>query len=139
MAGLRRLTNRPDLFRLVNFHFGKYYADERTCREILLRLFGGSNADIAGLEGEFGGTPSYPMFSETYQSSIVGIAEVSGRVMNSWQMEIDQLSAPVTIIHGTDHPLTKIGELEAFDDLSRQKRIVAIQGRGHFIGVSKPM
>ena len=56
--------------------------------------------------------------------------------MNSWRAEIDQLSTPVTVIHGTDDPLTKIAELEAFGDLSRQKRVVAIEGGGHFIGVS---
>jgi pimeloyl-ACP methyl ester carboxylesterase/DNA-binding CsgD family transcriptional regulator len=135
-GGLRNISDRPELFRFVNWHFKKYYADESTCREILLRLFGDSNADREVLEGRFSRVPAYPIFSETYQTSTVGIAEDFRLSTESWKSDFDRLSMPVTFIHGDRDPLTKVAELAAFVFPGSRHRIVEVPDGGHFISVS---
>jgi len=135
-GGLRDLADRPDLFKLVNWQFRKYYGDEKTCRDILLRLFGSSDPDVDVLEGKFSKLPAYKMFSETYQSSTLGIVDDFGFVMNSWQREVAELAVPVTFIHGRSDPLTRIEEFGAMATLNPANRIIAVENGGHFISVS---
>ena len=135
-GGLRTLTDRPDLFRLVNWQFRKYYADESICREILLRLFGSSQADIDVLEGRISGVPGHRMFSDLYQSSTSGVADDFGFVMKSWQREVGALDMPVIFIHGSRDPLTKIDEFRDIANSTPNNHIVAVVDGGHFISVS---
>lgn len=135
-GGMRDVADEPELFRLVNWQFREYYADENTCRDILMRLFGGSETDIAVLEGEINGSPAYTKFSQLYQTSIAGVAEDFGFVMNKWQEEVSSLQTEVTFIHGTEDPLTEISELEVVAGPDTNNRIVSITGGGHFISVS---
>ncbi len=135
-GGLRALSDRPDLFKFVNWQFRKYYGDEKTCRDILLRLFGSSEPDVDVLEGKFSNVRAYPMFSETYQSSTLGIIDDFGFVMNSWQQEVAELPMPVTFIHGRCDPLTRIEEFGAMATLNRANRIIVVETGGHFVSVS---
>lgn len=120
----------------MNWHFKTYYADESTCRQILLRLFGDSSADRRVLEGHYTGVPAYLMFSDTYQTSIVGIADDFKLSTESWVGTLDRLGVPVTLIHGTDDPLTSIAELKGLAQGTSTQRILHVSGGGHFIAVS---
>lgn len=133
---MRALTDRPDIFRLVNWEFRRHYARQETCREILLNLFGKSRTDCDVLEGAITDVPAYALFSETYQHSLIGIAEDFGFVMNAWQSVVASLPVPVTLIHGIEDPLTRIDALEDAARRTPDIELVGIEGGGHFIAIS---
>ncbi len=135
-GGLKRLSTRPDLFKLVNWQFQKYYADRQTGRRILSRLFANSAVDMAALDGEMTGTEAYAMFAELYASSVFGMSADFEFVMNSWQREARAIGKPITFVHGDRDPLTKTEEIRPFADHGPSTRFVTIEGGGHFIAAS---
>jgi len=137
-AGLKRLTAKPDLFKLVNWQFRKYYADRRTGREILSRLFANSGPDMAVLDGKATGTEAYAMFSDLYAGSVFGMSADFDFVMNAWQTEAHAIGKPITFVHGDRDPLTRLAEIEPFVDQGQANRLVKIEGGGHFIACSHP-
>jgi surfactin synthase thioesterase subunit len=76
------------------------------------------------------------MFSDTYQTSIVGIADDFRLSTESSKSDFDRLPMPVSFIHGDKDPLTKVAELAAFVSPESGQRIVELADGGHFIPVS---
>lgn len=141
-GGLKRLSGNPEIFRLVNWQFQKYYADRETARTILSRLFAGSEPDMAVLDGARGGvgrgTGAYPMFSDLYRSSIFGIAEDFDYVMNSWENEIRRIEKPITFLHGGRDPLTSVEEFRHLAAPGSGTRVLVSPEAGHFLTASDP-
>ncbi len=135
-GGLKSLSQQPDLFKLVNWQFKKYYADRRTGRQILSRLFANSVVDMAALDGETTGTEAYAMFAELYASSVFGMSADFDFVMNAWQREARAIGKPITFVHGDCDPLTGTEEIRPFVDHGPSNRLVTVRGGGHFIAVS---
>lgn len=137
-GGLKRLSGKPEIFRLVNWQFQKYYADRETARTILYRLFAGSPPDMAVLDGKHTGVEAYPMFSDLYRSSIFGIAEDFDFVMNAWEREVRAIERPVAFIHGGKDPLTKVEEFAHLAENDDGNRVIVAPEGGHFLTASDP-
>ncbi len=135
-GGLKRLSRRPDVFKLVNWHFQRYYADRGTGRSILSKLFGGSAVDMEALDGKATGVEAYRMFSDLYASSVFGMSADFDFVMNAWEAEARKVAKPITFIHGTDDPLTSASEFIRFAEKSDQCRVNIIPGGGHFVAAT---
>jgi pimeloyl-ACP methyl ester carboxylesterase/DNA-binding CsgD family transcriptional regulator len=138
-GGMNRISQRRQLFQQVTWEYRDYYRDHKTCREILRNLFGASRTDINVLEGRYGDRSMYEIFSDSYQSSIAGIAEDFCLVMHSWQDELERLSPSVTFIHGTHDPLTKVSDFESvLPGPGQVNTVELIKNAGHFLSNSHP-
>ncbi|EKF18629.1 alpha/beta hydrolase [Nitratireductor pacificus] len=137
-GSLKRLSRDGLTFKLVNWQYQKYYADHRTGREILARLFGNCDVDMAVLDGKATGKQAYGMFSDLYRNSVFGMSNDFDFVMNSWEAEARKSRKPISFVHGEDDPLTKPGELERFAAADENRSLIVIPGGGHFIAASHP-
>lgn len=135
---LKRLSRQPDLLKLVNWQFHKYYADRPTGRAMLSRLFDGSPVDMRVLDGKFSGTEAYRMFADLYAGSVFGMNGDFDFVMNSWQHEAGKLDRPIVFIHGGKDPLTNPALLEEFTGNGSRARLQLIPDGGHFVAASHP-
>ena len=137
-GGLRDINHEPKLFRLVNWQFRKYYADEGTCRTILLRLFGETTADKAVLEAKAEAVSGYALFSAMYQSSILGISEDFGFATGPRAIERQRLDCDVVVLHGQDDPLTEPSKVRRLNELGVTTSFCTVPGGGHFVAASHP-
>ena len=137
-GGLRDINHEPKLFRLVNWQFRKYYADEGTCRTILLRLFGETTADKAVLEAKAEAVSGYALFSAMYQSSILGISEDFGFATGPRAIERRRLDCDVVVLHGQDDPLTEPSKVRRLHGLGVTTSFCTVPGGGHFVAASHP-
>ncbi|MGE0846346.1 MAG: alpha/beta fold hydrolase [Flavobacteriaceae bacterium] len=135
-GGLKRLSHRADIFKLVNWQYHKYYASRATGRTILSRLFDDSPIDMSVLDGEATGTEAYRMFADLYASSVFGMSGDFDFVMNSWEREARRLDKPITFVHGADDPLTSPAEFARFAENGDRCRQHIIPGGGHFAAAS---
>ncbi len=135
---LNRLSTRRDLFRQITWQYKEHYAQENTCREILDRLFGASQADLDVLCGRHGEKAAYRMFSELYRKSVPGMAEDFVYVMQQWQDEISRLHVPTVIIHGARDPLTPATQLRDAVHHNDDVQLVTFADGGHFVAASDP-
>jgi len=138
LDGLRALTDRPGLFRYVAWQFRKYYVDTKLVRRVLRQLFGGSNDDLAVLDGECGGGPVYEWFAESYRSSIVGVADDMAAGMRGWQEELGTLPCCTTIIYGSDDPVALFARHATSGAFPSLVRIRPLQKGGHLMVASHP-
>ena len=138
-GGMNRLSQRRQLFQQVAWEYRDYYRNHTTCRDILRKLFGASKTDLGVLERTYRERSMYEIFSDSYQSSIAGIAEDFCFVMQSWRTELEQLTRPVTFIHGTHDPLTDVTDFAGVLPAScRHSSINLIENGGHFLSNSHP-
>lgn len=138
-GGMNRISQRRQLFMQVTWEYRDYYRDHKTCRNILRKLFGASETDLGVLEGQYSDRNMYEIFSDSYQSSISGIAEDFCFVMHNWKDELEKLGCPVTCIHGTHDPLTKVSDFEnVLPGLGQRSSIELIENGGHFLSNSHP-
>jgi pimeloyl-ACP methyl ester carboxylesterase/DNA-binding CsgD family transcriptional regulator len=138
-GGMNRLSQRRQLFQQVTWEYRDYYRNHTTCRDILRKLFGASKTDLGVLERGDGDRSMYEIFSNSYQSSIAGITEDFCFVMHSWRTELEQLTRPVTFIHGTHDSLTNVSDFAGvLPDSGRQSTIELIEDGGHFLSNSHP-
>ncbi|WP_197435031.1 alpha/beta fold hydrolase [Nitratireductor arenosus] len=134
--GMHDLKSDMLLFKLVNLEYRKFYSKSETCRHILSTHFAKSKVDLSVLDGRYTGYAVYDMFASTYVSSIVGIAEDFRCVMTAEQISAEELTVPLSIIHGEDDPLTSAEKvIDMFKaPLRGVQRIV--KGAGHFASIS---
>ncbi len=138
-GAMNRISQRRQLFQQVTWEYRDYYRNHKTCRDILRKLFEESSGDLSTLEGRYSGRNMYEIFSESYQSSIAGIAEDFSFVMQSWRSELERLNCPVTFIQGTHDPLTRVSDFESvLSGSGRRKTIELIKNGGHFLSNSHP-
>lgn len=135
-GAMKSLSETESLFKMVSWQFKKYYADEKTCTTILRSLFGACSTDLDVLDGKFSQVPAYRMFSETYQNSLLGMAEGLGLVMHAPKKQLDGLSMPVSFIQGADDPLTSVDYLKTISDIKGLRAFHIVNGAGHFLSVS---
>ncbi|GAB4541188.1 MAG: hypothetical protein Tsb0019_40990 [Roseibium sp.] len=134
-GGYKALGESMSLSRAVTFEFSRHYPDAQVARAILDRMFADSAADIAAMAGVGAAAPVLDWFPDLYRSSVSGISEDYDFVMN--------MRAPKALpaiaclfIHGTDDPLTPIGEIERLVRETPSASLRAIQGAGHFAAAS---
>jgi pimeloyl-ACP methyl ester carboxylesterase/DNA-binding CsgD family transcriptional regulator len=114
-SALGRVSNQPGIARLLAWQFKRYYADPKTVTPVLKRLFGGSAADLAVLNDNRRASP-YQWFSDSYRSSIVGIAEDFRFIMGNWRAQLSAVRCPVNFIHGRDDALIRSHLIESVAD-----------------------
>lgn len=133
---MRQLAGEPELFNLINQQYTQYYADEKTCKDMLFRLFAESKVDKAVLDGQYSGTPAYSMFAEIYKTSTYGMTMDFSFTMRFQMAETNRLAMPVAFIHGSEDPLTGIDELKALAERADSHRVLLVEKGGHFVAVS---
>lgn len=133
---MNALRETSDLFKMVAWQFKRYYADEATCTAILRSLFGPSQTDLDVLDGKFNQVPAYRMFSETYQNSLLGMAEGLALVMHAPEKQLRAVTAPVAIIQGEEDPLTSVYAMRSFSREANLCHFHVVKGAGHFLSVS---
>ncbi|WP_419914005.1 alpha/beta fold hydrolase [Hoeflea sp.] len=138
-GAMNRISQRRQLFQRVTWEYRDYYRNHKTCRDILRKLFEESDSDLSTLEGRHSGRNMYEIFSDSYQTSIAGIAEDFSFVMQGWRIEFEKLNGPVTFIQGTHDPLTRVSDFESvLSGSGRRHTIELIKDGGHFLSNSHP-
>lgn len=135
-GAMRELASDPEIFSIINKQFSQYYARKSTCKEILLRLFGPSSADINVLDGHYSGVSSYEMFAKLYQDSTCGMTADFVFTMRLRKSASNRLTMPVTIIHGSRDSLTELEELGDIEARADDCTLLTIDDGGHFVSVS---
>lgn len=135
-SAMRELAGTPEIFALMNRRYTQYYADRKTCRQMLVRLFGASGTDIDVLDGKYSKTPAYQMFADFYRDSTVGITADFVFTMHLWKKTAKRLRLPVTVVHGAEDPLTAIDELDPILSGAGDYERFIVKDGGHFISVS---
>ncbi|MEM8937168.1 MAG: alpha/beta fold hydrolase [Pseudomonadota bacterium] len=131
--GLRDLSHKRGLFRLLTWQFRKYYIDDKTVRRVLRNIFQGSDTDLEVIEGEYKPSVAYPWFANMYKHSVPGVSEDFRYVLKEWDPSLLQSLSDVYFIHGEEDPLSDVRVAEKLAATAPDSRFVTIEGCGHNI------
>lgn len=132
-GGLKSLSNKPGIFRYIAWQFKKYYAEEKTVKPILQKIYGSSKTDFDLIEGKSGISPMYPWFVDLFQKSIAGIAEDFKFALNDIEKLSKNLSVKTLFIHGRHDPITEADVIENYVKMMENSEIEIIENAGHFL------
>lgn len=132
-GGLQSLSNKPGIFRYLTWQFKKYYADEKTVKPILQKMFQSSTTDSDLIEGKNGTDPIYPWFVELYQKSIPGIADDFKFAIGSPEKILRQVNADCLFLHGGDDPLFEVKIVKRYAATKNNVRVQTIGNAGHHL------
>lgn len=132
-GGLQSLSNRPGIFRYVAWQFRKYYADEKTVKPILRKMFAGSKSDFALIDGRNEIAPIYPWFVKLYQKSIPGIADDFEFVLGNPREVLKGIKSDIVFIHGSEDPMVETQIVEEYAAIAERARVETIDGAGHHL------
>jgi len=135
-TAMRDLAGEPEIFAIINRQYTQYYADRKTCKDMLQRLFGACDTDVKVLNGAYSHMPAYDMFAELYGNSTAGMTADFVFTMRRWKSAAKTLPMPVTIVHGAKDPLTSVGELDGLVATASTHETIVIDDGGHFISAS---
>ena len=134
-GGYKTLGEAKSLSRAITYEFARHYPDRNAARAILDRMFAASPADMAAMAGEGAAAPVLDWFPDLYESSVAGISEDYDFVMNAQRPDPAPAVASL-FIHGSDDPLTPIGEIDKLVRTTPGATLQAIGGAGHFAPAS---
>lgn len=132
-GGLQTLGNKPGIFRYLTWQFKKYYADEKTVRPILKKMYMSSNTDFDLIEGRTGNPPIYSWFVKLYQKSIPGIADDFKFVLGNPKYILKKIKADTIFIHGSNDPMVESQIVEDYAAIADNAKIEIIEGAGHHL------
>lgn len=130
--GYRSLIRDGGLARAITLEFSEHYPNEGTARTILHRMFGASPSDLEAMEGRSAAAPVYGWFADLYRSSVAGVSEDYAFVMDGPRSGFAH-EIPTLVVHGSQDPLTAVGELEELISDRPGIRLNVVEGAGHFL------
>ncbi|MEM7569038.1 MAG: alpha/beta hydrolase [Pseudomonadota bacterium] len=135
-ASIRRIGERPGLFRYFFWHMRKFFATDTAVAAGMHKIFGTTEADRSVLEGQASALPPKTWFAEYYRASIVGIAEDFRVATGLWQKQFATLSMPITVFVGAQDPFITFDEFTALMAQKPDAQRHVLKNAGHLIGSS---
>jgi pimeloyl-ACP methyl ester carboxylesterase len=132
-AGLSSLSNRPGVFRHLTWQFKKYYADERTVKLILKKMFASCKLDIDLIDGKASIPPIYSWFVRLYQNSIPGTADDFKYVMGKWWRDLAEIRLDILFVHGGEDPLIKADAVKSIIERNDNVALKVVPDAGHHL------
>lgn len=130
---IRSLSSYPGMLRLLTWQFRKHFANARTVKWSLQRVFESSSADLDYLAGRTTGRPIHDWYPEFYRNSILGVAEDFRIALTDWRAGLGSLPMPVTLIHGDDDGLTTLSEIDRLRAIHANLNLIRVEGAGHLL------
>lgn len=137
-SGLKTLANKPGIFRYIAWQYKKYYADERTVKPILQKIYKSCEADLNVIDGGLGFSPIYPCFVDLFQHSISGIADDFRIASHDIKKIAKAINIETVFIHGHHDPMVDINVVKTYADAARNSQLEFIETAGHHIFNTHP-